>query len=202
MDDQTDAPKGGEWGFDNWQDELSASGYVLTPMIWRSGACVKISMPGDKAIPGVVVGIPDTTSRFDKTAFTYRVLVRRPHESQTSINGDDPETVNIHFLDALDALVPVGDELYLDMEDMADEGWRQVGKWLKVRLNVPPMAEPEDGKLFVTALYYNRPFGRPEVASLPSLTISVDPWSLCFPSNYDGSPEDILDYLHKPRGAI
>jgi len=60
---------------------------------------------------------------------------------------------------------------------------------------VPNTLEPEDGRVYVTCHYSDRPFGRPDVASLPSVTMTVDPWDLTLPSEYKGPAQSVLEFL-------
>lgn len=87
--------------------------------------------------------------------------------------------VQVFFKHALDALIPVGEQLYL----------RQSGErpLLAVRLNVPCEPQPEPGKVHVTyveqAVVANR-----SIEGTLARTVLVDPWHLVLEENLRGQP--------------
>lgn len=87
--------------------------------------------------------------------------------------------VSVFFKHALDALIPVGEQLYL-----RQQGNRSL---LAVRLNVPCESQPEPGKVHVTyveqAVVANR-----SIEGTLARTVPVDPWQLVLEENLRGQP--------------
>jgi hypothetical protein len=111
------------------------------------------------------------------------------------------EVTEIFFYKVLrHALVPVGEVLYLEMSVIEDDRFRAQGgtsgtKVLYTRLSVPNVRVPEEGKLYVAALYQpinNR--GRRENYS-SSITFAVNPWDVQLVSEYKGDTRDIVKNL-------
>jgi len=193
--------------FDRWEQAARERGIVLTPAIWRAGACVRVQEASGAASVGVLVRAEGADTLLHKATCSYAALVRRPpdeeqsqHPSQPPTQPPAPSTVHLPLVQAISALLPVGEPLYLNHACIDKAEFRKVGKLLKVRLNVPNTLEPEDGRVYVTCHYSDRPFGRPDVASLPSVTMTVDPWDLTLPSEYKGPAGSVLEFL-QPNAA-
>jgi hypothetical protein len=173
--------------YDEWENHVMSNGYVITPMIWRKGACVLVPLSDTNSVLGCLVSHPDSNSQFDAETCTYQAVI------------DSDNTVSkIFFMDLLKWLVPVGEILYLDMQILLNDAFRRQGnggKLLYTRLNVPPMSDPEEGKLYVTCLH-KKPRTRNEPASVTSLTFAVNPWDVQLASAYTGDPKKILQNLH------
>ena len=172
---------------DTWEQHLRHKNYVITPMIWRKGACVEVHLDETQSVLGCLVSYPDFQSQFNPGECKYQALI------------DANNTVSqIFFLDALQWLVPVGEILYLDMDVLEDEHYRRQGgngKLLYTRLNVPPSSEPEEGKLYVTALL-KKPRSRTTQALVSVVTLTVNPWDVRLASKYVGDPKLVVPHLH------
>jgi len=194
-------------GLDDWEEMLRMKGAVLTPMIWRSGACVQVRV-GARVVVGVLITPSGCDTQFDHTTASYEVLVRPPpsgsdgeesdHPSQPQTTPSSPRrspTLRIYFMSVLENLIAPGEILYLRHGSLANPEFKKPGKYLQVRLNVPNTLSPEAGRVYVTCHYYARTFGRPETIHLPSITMNVAPWDLILPASFRGRPEDVLEYL-------
>lgn len=171
---------------ETWEAFIREKGFVITPMIWRKGACVLIPLDETQSVLGCLVSYPDFHSQFNPGECKYQALM------------DAENTVSqLFFLDALKWLVPVGEILYLDMEVIEEEAYRRQGgggKLLYTRLNVPPSSEPEEGKLYVTAML-KKPRTRTVQASVSAVTFMVNPWDVQLASKYTGDPKLVMPHL-------
>jgi hypothetical protein len=185
----------------DWDEYLKAEKMVVTPLIKRLGVCVVLDMPGDdpssdpdatkKTLGCLITNMdPGVNGLFNPVNCTYRALI-----------GANMETTEIFFYKLLrHALVPVGEVLYMDMSVIEDDRFRaqggsNAGKFLYTRLSVPNVRIPEEGKLYVAALYQpvnNR--GRRENYS-SSITFAVNPWDVQLVSEYAGEPRNIVKNL-------
>jgi len=194
FDEFTPSPDDETWGndmiiksHDNWEVHLKELGYVITPMIWRKGACVLVPLSDTESVLGCLVSYPEFDSQFNPGACRYQALL----DAQNTV-------CQVFFLDALKWLVPVGEILYLNMDVLDDPAFRAQGgngKLLYTRLNVPPMSNPEEGKLYVTCLI-KKPRTRMVQASVSAVTFSVNPWDVQPSSLYTGDPKLIMQHLH------
>jgi len=127
--------------FMEWDKYLQDNSMVLAPMISRGGACIKVNMDDDEILGCLIKSEEGSNLLFKSDTCSYKVSCK------------DPETVaHVFFLDALEALVPVGEVVYLDLENTSIGCFRMPGKFLYARLNVPHVREPEEGKLYVSFL--------------------------------------------------
>lgn len=178
-------------GYDEWEEHMAENGYVLTPLIQRGGACVRMNIGTDAAPEqalGCLVKHPETDTLFHHPTMHYQALV-----------GKDNSVAYVFFTDALRSLVPVGTVMYLRMDVIDDERFIQPpdreSLFLLTRLNVPSVEEPEEGKLYVTALHKRfRPRGQADPPV--SETFPVNPWDVIlkdwFPDNMAGRVEKYL----------
>ena len=195
--------------YDKWEQAVREKGMVLTPVLWRAGACVQVQLTDTTRGVGVLVRPDGANTRLHVESCSYVALVRRPpdedqsqHPSQLPSQPELPSTVHLPLLTAISSLIPVGEPLYLNHACIDKPEFRKPGKVLKVRLNVPNTLEAEEGRVYVTCHYSDRAYGRPDVASLPSVTMTVDPWDLTLPSEFRGAPESVLEFLQpKPAPA-
>ena len=149
----------GTWRFLDWCTSLAASGYILTPMIFRSGACVWVKQNDAETIACLICG--NAGSNFSPDTCTYTALVLAT------------EVLDVFFKTVLDDLIKVGTSLFLGGETvgLADS------VLLQVRLNVPNVKQPEQGKVYVT--YIEKPIiADRDTFSVMSKTVAVDPWDL------------------------
>lgn len=175
--------------FFDWEEHLNAEGYVLSPLIDRGGACVMVDI-GTADKPNEVVGCmlqdPQTGTQFSQDDGTYQVLVK-----------SDNSAAQIFFKDALRSLLAVGTVMYLRMEVIQDARFKitsQANKWLYTRLNVPNVAEPVQGKIYVTAVCRkNRT--RLQNASVTGVTFAVNPWDLVPKHLFKGGLDNIAKHL-------
>ncbi len=188
--------------FDRWERDVRERGIILTPVIWRAGACVLIQLtPTTKAV-GVLIRPEGCGTQLHTSSCSYVALVQRPPDEDQSQHASQPPsqpllqpTVHLPLVKAISSLIPVGELLYLNHACMDKPEYKKVGKLLKVRLNVPNTLEPEPGRVYVTCHFSERAFGRSDVSSLPCVTMTVDPWDLTLPSEYKGPASSVLDFL-------
>ena len=185
-------PEEGAWSnivtfkpYDAWEEYLNEQGYVITPMIWRKGACVLVPLSDTESVLGCLISYPELMSQFSHHACKYQALI-----------DAENHVTQLFFLDALKWLVPVGEVLYLDM-NVLEPVYRSQGgneKLLYSRLNVPPMADPEEGKLYVTCMI-KKPRTRTTQAAVSAVTFAVNPWDVQMASRYTGDPKLIVQHL-------
>ena len=158
----------------SWQDEMAALGFIMLPMVWRSGACVAVT-EGEGLLVGCLVPADDmdedaaSDGNFCLTHMCYTALVRVG------------ETVRVPLLTMLQTLLPIGQRLYLKMESQsAGPLLRRLRaavvpehNALRVHLFTPVAATAVCGKVYV-ACKKGRGGGR--VGS--AFTLTVDPWEL------------------------
>ncbi len=187
-----DDPNGGSvhiLTFFDWEEYISANGYVLPPLIERGGACILVDI-GTPEEPNQVVGCllkdPETGSQLDPESGTYRALVK-----------PDNSMAQVFFKDVLTSLIGVGTIMYLQMEVIEDERFNHAsrqGKYLFTRLNVPNVSDPVQGKIYVTGVCRkNRT--RTQVASVSSVTFPVNPWDVIPKHMFKGDPSAIVKNL-------
>ena len=167
--------------FSEWFDFIRARSYVLTPMIWRGGACVRISTENG-AVPGCIIPFEGSQNQFNHEKCQYKVLV-----------DSDLSTVDVFFLDVLSSLVPVGEPMHLKM-DVLPRPHTQAGKWIMCRLAVPNMPFPQPGKLYVQCVHKPRRVGN-ETAGADVMLFCVNPWDLRLASQFEGNPKEIVEKL-------
>lgn len=159
--------------YDTWEQHMQERGYVVTPLIERSGACVSVNIgttDQPEHVLGCLVKNPETGTLFHHPTLCYQALVKA-----------DNTVSHIFFTEVLRSLQPVGSIMYLDMQVIEDERFASQpssqGKYLTTRLNVPNLTEPEPGKLYVTASYKKRgPRGKTEPTV--AVTFPVNPWDV------------------------
>ena len=128
--------------FMEWDGYLQDKEMVLTPMISRGGACVKVTVEGEEYLGCLIKTNEGSNLLFDPETCCYRASLK-----------ESGMVAHLFFLDTLESLVPVGEILYLNLETTSIEKIRMQGKYLYTRLNVPHVRNPEDGKLYVSVLY-------------------------------------------------
>lgn len=181
--------------FMHWEEAIRAKGIVITPLIQRAGAAVKVSIPEDgtqteKVCIGCLVPpMQNDEELLDGTDLTYHALLT-----------SDMRTARIFFLETLtDCLLPVGEILYLDMTILENPAFREQGrgdKLLFTRLDIPHIRTPEVGKLYVTCLHQPKgPRGR-SARGASSLTFTVNPWDVQLASLFEGDPSRVVRHLH------
>ena len=162
----------------NWQEEMKASGYIMLPMVWRSGACVTI----DANTIGCLVPPPEHEDilhdgNFCIQGLEYRALVRYGVQEK------------IPVMQMLQTLLSIGERLYLKMESQSaaiirrklttDIHVNELNCYaLQVHLSAPNILEPEKGKVFVVALACKMNGNVQSVKGSTSEILVVDPWEL------------------------
>jgi hypothetical protein len=162
----------------NWQEEMRALGYIMIPMVWRSGACVTM----DATTIGCLVPpdeIEDTTNdgNFCLQGHEYRALVRYGVKEK------------IPVMHMLQTLLPIGERLYLKMESHSaaivlrrltvDIHVNELNRYaLQVHLSAPNTLNPEKGKVFVVCLVCKMNGNVQSVKGSASEVLIVDPWEL------------------------
>lgn len=155
--------------YDEWEVYLKACGLVIMPLIERPGVCILLDLTdavdGGGSALGVLVKYPETNSQFNPTTGCYQALV----DSENTI-------AQVFHMDVLSFLVPVGTVLYLRLGPYIP---LKQGHFIAVRLNVPNVSTPVQGKLYVSALHrYTRVRNGVGNQSRGSITMEVNPWDL------------------------
>lgn len=180
------------WDFDEWEDRLRESLFLVMPTIWRSGALVKLEDVGEGAVGCLV---PDGTrksmeeqgdevvedfflSNFDHLQICYW--------ARYGEGDDDMKALTV--LDTLDCLVVPGSYLWIKPGTTAWDGLsgqfpvstpsagEQSERCVRVRLNVPLSAGPTPGKVHVTVLIKGTQARYSQDFKFKHL--EVDPWEL------------------------
>lgn len=163
--------------FDEWQEELRKRSVLVTPMIWRQGACVENkTAAGGREIACIVPPPPQEDqpaplSNFSPSDCMYSILFHQGVPSR-----------KLHFLKALKRLIPVGTEVFVLLKSPAVEALAlQISRtdrsreYLAGRLNVPTVEAPEPGKIYVTCM--QKPIlARSDASDVSCVTLVLDPW--------------------------
>lgn len=181
--------------FSTWEETLRAQGIVITPLIERAGAAVKItgihldSQTATTTIGCLVPPAENDGRLFDANGLTYHALLNR-----------DMMTARVFFVEILaESLLPIGEILYLHMEVLEEARFREMGRAGKVlytRLDIPHVRNPEIGKLYVTCLYQPRGSNRRSSKSASAITLAVNPWDVQLASQYTGDPSNVIKNLY------
>jgi hypothetical protein len=173
---------------DEWDEYLRNHHMVVTPLITRGGACVRLELEEGRKTLGCLIQYPEFQSQFNPDTCSYQALMT-----------PEMDVAQIFFTDLLrHCMVPIGEIMYLNMEILPEAGFRAQGadgKKLHTRLAPPNVRDPEEGKIYVTALYQplNRR-GSTEV-SASAITFAVNPWDVQLASEYDGDLSKIVKKL-------
>lgn len=174
-------------GFDVWENCIHEDKILLTPLITRLGAAALVDGPNGKII-GCLIPQPDSKSLFDHEKFTYKALINQAMD-----------VVDVYFENILRTdLLPVGEIMYLKMDVLDDQNFREQGeggKLLYTRLTVPNIRSPEAGKLYVNCLYNQRGYRAGGAAAETLLTLAVNPWDVQLASSYTGDDGQIVKFL-------
>jgi len=175
-----------EWGLDDdWHQALRDLDLLIVPMIWRQGACVYRPNQAIGCIVPPAGG--DQKNNFCPEQCSYNVVVEK-----------DAPPRRMHFTKVIERLVPVGIEVLVDLQsDEVKALGLNIGRqdrdkqYLLARLNVPPMENPEPGKIYVSCL--QKPiFARSDVNDSSSATFAVNPWNI---KCAEGVEEDAVKFL-------
>jgi hypothetical protein len=162
----------------HWQDEMKAQGFIMLPMVWRSGACVAI----DENTIGCLVPPEEHEDLAHDGNFVmeetgYRALTRYGLQQK------------IPVMTMLQTLLPIGTRLYLKLESQSaapiirrltvDIHVNDLKNYaLQVHLSAPNILEPEAGKVFVVCLACRMVGNVQSVKGSASEVLVVDPWDL------------------------
>jgi hypothetical protein len=162
----------------NWQEEMKKEGYIMLPMVWRSGACVTM----DANTIGCLVPPEEhenvsNDGNFCMEGFEYRSLVRYGVQ------------VKVPVMQMLQTLLAIGERLYLKMESHSAaivlrrltvdiHGTELNQHALQVHLSAPNVLDPENGKVFVVCLVCKMNGNVRSVKGATSEVLVVDPWEL------------------------
>ena len=162
----------------NWQEEMKKEGYIMLPMVWRSGACVTM----DATTIGCLVPPEEHEEvahdgNFCLQGFEYRALVRYGVQEK------------IPVMQMLQTLLSIGERLYLKMESQSaaivlrrltvDIHVNDLNRYaLQVHLSAPNILKPEAGKVFVVCLVCKMNGSVRSVKGSASEVLIVDPWEL------------------------
>lgn len=174
--------------FYNWEKHLQDNKIMLTPLITRLGAAVLVDGPDGNKVLGCLIPKEEHGKLLDHETFSYQALIDK-----------DMNAVKVFFTDIFtNAMVPVGEIVYLNMEVLDESDFRGQaveGKWLYTRLSVPNIRCPEVGKLYVNCLRKPLGYRNGGAASEVMLTLVVNPWDVQLASTYTGSQDAIVRYL-------
>ena len=151
-EDDTECTNAAMLGLTTWHDELAALGFVMVPMIFRSGACVCYQNRVCCIVPPEESGIAD--GNFNLSNISYCALM------------EADERVDIPIMTALQRLLPIGQRLYLDCASYPYIAVQE-GSLLQVHLAVPSEHDAS-GKVYVA--YF--------VPGIGCCIEAVDPWDL------------------------
>jgi hypothetical protein len=154
---------------DGWHVQLRALGFIVAPMIFRRGACIRCRWEDDAV--GCIVPTTDDGLNFSPGDCTYDVVLR------------EDACVKVFFKEALDNLIPCGEELYL--QGSAIPGL-DPAVLLAVRLNVPPVATPPRGSDVYVTYTCKSVFANRALDSVTYRTVPVPPASLLVRENLRG----------------
>jgi hypothetical protein len=191
-----------------WEETIRERGAVITPLIRRLGAAVRVQRDDGSQSIGVL--IPHAEGQ--------RALLSAENRSYKALITRELDAAELFFLDVLKtALIPVGEVLYLDMQVLPlhdgracvvvtcaagqvleDERYRAQGSGNRVlytRLNVPHVRCPEVGKLYVTCLHQPRSSRGKSIKSATAITLAVNPWDVQLASLYLGPPGSVVKHL-------
>jgi hypothetical protein len=162
----------------SWQSELADLGFILVPMIWRAGACVRLKIMGEDVL-GCLTPPPrdwdeEAEGNFCIASFGYAALYEPDTHKQLSA------------VQAIKALVPIGTLVFIKAESRG-------GFFLLRRLN-EPIADGEENLFAIQAhlASFNRlgvEAGRVVVAIavfklgiIRCEMLELDPWELLLES--------------------
>lgn len=162
----------------NWQEEMKKEGYIMLPMVWRSGACV--AMDADNIgclVPPEEHEEVANDGNFCMEGFEYRALVRYGLQEKVPV------------MQMLQTLLAIGQRLYLKMESQSaaivlrrltvDIHGSELNRHaLQVHLSAPNVLNPEKGKVFVVCLVCKMNGNVRSVKGSASEVLVVDPWEL------------------------
>jgi hypothetical protein len=159
----------------DWHLELAESGFIVMPMIWRSGACVRVEVDGIFRVGCLAPPAdPSSEGNFSLENLGYEAVVL----------GDFPRKINA--LDVCEALLPIGTRLYICAESSSavpllrrlnvniPDG-EMAGYAIQAHLNSPSTRTPEPGRVNMTFVVQS-----PQGALAESVV--VDPWELLLES--------------------
>ena len=162
----------------NWQEEMKKEGYIMLPMVWRSGACVTV----DANAIGCLVPPEEHEEvahdgNFCMQGFEYRALIRCGVQEKVPV------------LQMLQTLLPIGERLYLKMESQSaaivlrrltvDIHANDLNRYaLQVHFSAPNVLVPEAGKVFVVCLVCKVNGSVRSSKGSASEVLIVDPWEL------------------------
>jgi len=173
----------------NWQERLKEENLLVLPMVWRSGALISLDegtrlgclVPTGTRESMVEEGcdVDSTTeiTNYNHVKFGYNVLV-----------SEEEPTLLISTLDVLDHLVAPGTFVWIQGDTQA---WHELSEFLpptgldeemagqraiRARLNVPLVANPVPGKVYVTVM--QRSSRMVKDSELDYRHVVVDPWEL------------------------
>lgn len=163
-----------------WQEQLKEDGWLVLPMVWRTGALVRVE--GEDRFGCLVPSnyeelnqIGSWGSNYNSSKLLYNVL----YSSEEDLSLMSP-------LDVLDSLVRPGTEVWIKPDTEAwgalapnmpplSQGGEDV-RMIKARLNIPLTPHSPHGKVVVTVL--QREAGLTNVYSIDYRHVTVDPWEL------------------------
>jgi len=161
-----------EWGFEDWQENLRETDFIMPPMVWRSGAAVRLRNQSGDCV-GCLIEHETYKSNFNPESCSYEALW-----------GREGECIILNVLRTYENLIPVGTQLFLLLNSANGSRLKaslttadQNKPLLAVRLNVPTSLKPVEGKLYITCIKKSM-LARSDTADMTSLSMAVDPWEV------------------------
>ena len=159
----------------SWHEELAEKGFVMVPMVWRSGACVCYGEGVGCLVPPDEHEQITNDGNFCIGTISYRALV------------GVGEKVELRVMKTLETLLPIGQRLYLKFESPSGaQLLRRLPGYisrsdannyvLQVHLASPNTVSPVPGKVYVA--FVASMMGGGEVRSSSCEIMVVDPWEL------------------------
>ena len=170
-----------QWDTEEWPDALREHELILPPMIWRSGACVRVETRDGEARVGCLV--PTDGCNYIAHDCSY-MAVCRPGGARK----------RLHFAKVLETLLPVGTEVFVKLASQPQlrvSSGEAARPLLSARLNAPTVEDPEPGKVYVTCM--QKPvLARTDASEISCVTLVLDPWDLELEAE---DPSDVVRYL-------
>lgn len=155
----------------SWHTDLAFDGFIVLPMIRRSGACVRIN----ETDIACLVRDPEADDNFSPDDFKYRALKRfaqiEPIETLYVMKNLLPLGTMVLLKCESQSAAPLLTRIPMPLSrnSLALHGIRGF-------LNSPSILDPVDGRVYITICVTSDGTHSPE-------DVSVDPWELCFPGS-------------------
>lgn len=169
-----------------WDAYIHEQGFLVMPMIWRSGAAVTtedpvftvgclVSSGTRSSMAGLSFATKPYVGNYDPVRFGYHAQI------------DEGQTVFMDTMTTHDRLIRPGSVMWVRPQSQTWEDLRdkfpvvhcdpdEDTRHLRVRLNIPCVQAPEEGKLYVTIL--QKRANASQVQDCSYRHVCVDPWEV------------------------